>query len=877
MRRLWPILLLLIGACSGSGDSSNYAGTGVRLTIEYESLLDLRTLDVFGQFADGTTLDKATFPVPLSVDPPGIREFEVVVGVETPGPLSLRADGLDPDGKILGSGRVDVTIVAGELAPVRVVLGTPVVCGDGNFVGGTEQCDDGNQTAGDGCSPTCAIEPGWQCANGSLCTKCGNGRVEPGEMCDDNNAISGDGCSDRCVIEGEINHTFEIEQLETQTTTSADWVIIPGTTLVFTPNRPMETWAVFASGKLRSTDPTEITAEMRLTIDGVESTMFGHQTMGTTNNWAGFITFDRVDSKDSPIQVALEFRAELGTTEADDLRVVAARVPASADFQFFEDDDVTELTGDRLDLGTLAFTPSFAGDYFVFAELSQTELPGVDTARAYLQDETGARHPNDRNGSGFSNGRANWAPMFVAFEQNLDVRPHAFTLRGGSSGVGTTTNWWDLAWDHRRPITVASTGTVSPAGYSIPVTFDHAAMVAAGMSNADGSDVRVVFDGTELDRILDPDSSWNQPDTTIWFSTVNQLDLDSSDVYHLYFGNPDAGPPPEDPALVFLFFDGFDAAQLDPNDWTVENGTAELNGGELTVGPGVRVRQLGGYLENTIWEVRSRLSTPVGNRMTWLGGSGQGGTMSWFSDDSDHHAETNGVLTHFTADTPTSFHVWRIARESGAAVHFAQDDTLIASHDTDLPVGRLQPRLANETQGSEITYDWLRIRSFVFPEPGVTFADVESIRAGAPSGWAFRKIMAFRADAFEATQYAESLGAETTTSTIFQPKAELESEAPPDARDYLSIQSVRISGISSADARRSGELRAGGETLLATSHKITRTSEDVNGYHHVAGAVDLRRADAPVRYQNGFRSPDGISVRAAESVIILLRFPPSPH
>jgi hypothetical protein len=246
--------------------------------------------------------------------------------------------------------------------------------------------------------------------------------------------------------------------------------------------------------------------------------------------------------------------------------------------------------------------------------------------------------------------------------------------------------------------------------------------------------------------------------------------------------------------------------------------------------------------------------------------------MSWFADQSDHHGESNGFITHFDADTPTDFHIWRIARESGFAVHFAQDNTLIATHDT-VPRGRLAPYLANETEGASIFYDWIRIRPFVNPEPEVTLGAIESIRGGAPSSWAYRKIMAFRADAFESTGYAESLAAQTTTSTTFVPKTELTSEAPPTPKSYVAIQSMRISGATNADARKAGELRADGITLLATSHKITRTSEDINGYHHVAGTVDLRSAEKPVLYQNGFYSPEGINVRAAESVIILLRLP----
>jgi cysteine-rich repeat protein len=43
------------------------------------------------------------------------------------------------------------------------------VCGDG-FLVTPEDCDDGNLISGDGCSPSCIIETGYKCANGSLTT-----------------------------------------------------------------------------------------------------------------------------------------------------------------------------------------------------------------------------------------------------------------------------------------------------------------------------------------------------------------------------------------------------------------------------------------------------------------------------------------------------------------------------------------------------------------------------------------------------------------------------------------------------------------------------------------------------------------------------------
>lgn len=71
-------------------------------------------------------------------------------------------------------------------------LSTPV-CGD-EVVDPGEECDDGNNSNGDGCSANCQIEEPDQ--------ECGNGDLEPGEECDDGNNSNGDGCSSSCTLEG---------------------------------------------------------------------------------------------------------------------------------------------------------------------------------------------------------------------------------------------------------------------------------------------------------------------------------------------------------------------------------------------------------------------------------------------------------------------------------------------------------------------------------------------------------------------------------------------------------------------------------------------------------------------------------------------------
>jgi cysteine-rich repeat protein len=68
---------------------------------------------------------------------------------------------------------------------------------------GDEGCDDGNTAAGDGCSPACAVEPGFTCTGApSACvTKCGDGIPAGKEACDDGNTAAGDGCSPLCAFE----------------------------------------------------------------------------------------------------------------------------------------------------------------------------------------------------------------------------------------------------------------------------------------------------------------------------------------------------------------------------------------------------------------------------------------------------------------------------------------------------------------------------------------------------------------------------------------------------------------------------------------------------------------------------------------------------
>ena len=79
------------------------------------------------------------------------------------------------------------------------------VCGDGIVVVSnlsSKACDDQNTKSGDGCSSTCSVECGFQCAEGRYCNaSCGDGIVADLEQCDDGDTENGDGCNSTCKVE----------------------------------------------------------------------------------------------------------------------------------------------------------------------------------------------------------------------------------------------------------------------------------------------------------------------------------------------------------------------------------------------------------------------------------------------------------------------------------------------------------------------------------------------------------------------------------------------------------------------------------------------------------------------------------------------------
>jgi subtilisin-like proprotein convertase family protein len=137
-------------------------------------------------------------------------------------------------------------------------------------------------------------------------------------------------------------------------------------------------------------------------------------------------------------------------------------------------------------------------------------------------------------------------------------------VEGGVTESGSISNathtadsglsWWDPGYAYREQITITAPATKTIAnGYPIKITLDHASLVGAGKSQADGDDIRIVYwnggSWIEVARTLFNNnltsSSWNLSNTTILFKAQAAIPAGTSDSnYYIYYGNPSASGPP---------------------------------------------------------------------------------------------------------------------------------------------------------------------------------------------------------------------------------------------------------------------------------------------------------------------------------------------
>jgi hypothetical protein len=119
--------------------------------------------------------------------------------------------------------------------------------------------------------------------------------------------------------------------------------------------------------------------------------------------------------------------------------------------------------------------------------------------------------------------------------------------------AGDPPGWWDMAYAKRKPLTLTAPSSGLASGAVVRLDLDHAALVSAGDSQADGDDIRIVYwnggTWTEVARTLFNNnltaSAWNLTNTAIMFKTQAVIAASGSDTgYYIYYKNAVASGPP---------------------------------------------------------------------------------------------------------------------------------------------------------------------------------------------------------------------------------------------------------------------------------------------------------------------------------------------
>ncbi|HVP12283.1 MAG TPA: Calx-beta domain-containing protein, partial [Phycisphaerae bacterium] len=494
-------------------------------------------------------------------------------------------------------------------------------------------------------------------------------------------------------------------------------------------------------------------------------------------------------------------------------------------------------------------------------------------------------------------------------------------------------DWWDTGYAWRKKITLTDSGSGTPAGTVLSFTFDHAALVSANQSQADGDDIRIAcWDGanwTELSRVLASASSWNLSSTQILFKAPRALAASgSSDDYYLYYGNPSAAAPavsvptsrwyktqqlaeqsttsttfvnipntgltftPGDASETWLVFvsgvirsSNTTAASVSVEMCLLINGVEvdlwghQNNGAGTPNGAGFLIPEVitGTAATQTIQpQFRAGVGTSYASLIRVV--------VALVPPNADLHLSETDAIQQLTGSnlsvqsltfTPSSAGDYLILGK--VSHHENPSSSTVQSWVLD-DAGNMHPDAPSGTHFSDGRVPWAPFttvfrRTLPASSRSLTLKGTSSGSGAGASEWRYARLTAFRMDAWEAPEYSESLTQSTTTSTSFQTKTTLTTAAPPAARDYLVIQAQRMSGNSTlTTARKAGELRDGGSSIMRTDHRINCTGSATTGYHHVAGVANAKQASASVTYDNGYLSPNSITVECADSTITSLRY-----
>lgn len=300
-------------------------------------------------------------------------------------------------------------------------------------------------------------------------------------------------------------------------------------------------------------------------------------------------------------------------------------------------------------------------------------------------------------------------------------------------------------------------------GYPMVLTFNHQALVEQGAA-IDGSDLAVVSQHgdeiTSLPRILDMQSSWNQSETTIWFTIDEEIDAGTTvrDTYYLVTQDTTIAPV-DDRSQVFLEFEDFSTNDLSASLWSQQvsltgdrNMTQTATGVVLTTSPPTNYPLSYLTLRRRATSYWASIRVDAMTRMTNTGLSGTCGRSfpialtsegdnrirAGFRSDISNYAglsydEVQGInqVTNIPSPAPET-DTWQLHSISWVRdlISYWQEDEPLLSQQSQGSItqpnqAQLQVEFSIGARSVDCTgsgqlgleIDWFRVRRFTFPEP----------------------------------------------------------------------------------------------------------------------------------------------------------------
>jgi hypothetical protein len=281
-------------------------------------------------------------------------------------------------------------------------------------------------------------------------------------------------------------------------------------------------------------------------------------------------------------------------------------------------------------------------------------------------------------------------------------------------------------WKYRYSLIITNTNaTALPAGYSVRLVLDTAALVTMGKLRADGNDLRVVWVNgislVELDRVNE--TTWNSTGSEIWFKTQAAIPANSSSgQYYLYYGNPSAGPAPSNGANVYNLWDDFNGTVIDPSLWDSYGNGVTLGGGLAALAPatGIVGKKASTY---ALWEARLQINPE--DDLAWWGFEQAPNDSANFIVFQEMDTGLQAQMRHNWTDSNTNianpagnltaWHTYGIDWRS-SQVSWLIDGNPVRTATNAINQG-LYPSLT--AFGVAMTVDWIRVRLLAVNEPMV--------------------------------------------------------------------------------------------------------------------------------------------------------------